>query len=344
MQDENAVQRAHHNIIGLVFLARRTEHHAQEIGRVGQVVARIDIRLTLGVLVRHRDQCRHFRDQPQRRDVAVLRVADVERIMVEGRHRAHQPGQHRHRVRVAAETAQEELHLLVHHGVMRHYLDEIRLLRPVRELAVQQQVAGFEEVAMPRDLFDRVAAIHQFALVAVDVGDFRIAGRRRQESRVVGEHAGLAVERANIDDVGADSAAEYGKLDRLASAVGERGFTSRLHHHLLCLSGITASRTGTSSSVSIAERLGEPRIGALGACANQVQQRLASIAQSGLERGQMGLCGWSLRLASSLLRTVSGAPAARAGTARFRGTPGQWRRTDARFPSGPGSAARVPSR
>jgi hypothetical protein len=38
-----------------------------------------------------------------------------------------------------------------------------------------------------------------------------------------------------------------------------------------------------NSCTSIAARFGEPRIGAPGACAYRVQQRLASIAQSGLE-------------------------------------------------------------
>ena len=52
------------------------------------------------------------------------------------------------------------------------------------------------------ELLDRVAAIEQHALVAVDIGDLGFAARRRGEAGVVGEHAGLGVELADIDDVG----------------------------------------------------------------------------------------------------------------------------------------------
>ena len=61
---------------------------------------------------------------------------------------------------------------------------------------------------MLRELLDRVAAVQQHALVAVDVGDARAAARRREEAGVVGEHPGLAVQRADVDHVRADRAAE----------------------------------------------------------------------------------------------------------------------------------------
>jgi hypothetical protein len=41
----------------------------------------------------------------------------------------------------------------------------------VRQLAVEQQVADLDEVALLGELLDRVAAVQQHALVAVDVGD-----------------------------------------------------------------------------------------------------------------------------------------------------------------------------
>ena len=62
----------------------------------------------------------------------------------------------------------------------------------VGQLALEQQVAGVEEVALLGQLLDRVAAVQQLALVAVDVGDRRVARRGGQEARVVGELAGLA--------------------------------------------------------------------------------------------------------------------------------------------------------
>ena len=66
---------------------------------------------------------------------------------------------------------EEAVHLLVHHGVARDAVVEIGLLRRGRQLAVEQQVAGLEEVAVLGELLDRIAAIEQDALVAVDIGD-----------------------------------------------------------------------------------------------------------------------------------------------------------------------------
>ena len=106
-------------------------------------------------------------------------------------------------MRVAAEALEEAGHLLVHHRVVGDAGDEVRLLRLARKIAFQQQVAGFEEVALG-DLLDRVAAIAQDAGFAVDVGDLGLAARGRQEARVVGEDAGLVVERRDIHHVGAD--------------------------------------------------------------------------------------------------------------------------------------------
>ena len=67
-------------------------------------------------------------------------------------------------------------HLLVHHRVVGDAVVELGLLRRGRQLAVEQQVADLEEVAVLGQLLDRVAAIEQHALVAVDVGD--LATRR----------------------------------------------------------------------------------------------------------------------------------------------------------------------
>jgi hypothetical protein len=81
--------------------------------------------------------------------------------VVEGRERADRPDHHGHRVRVAAKTLEEPGHLLVHHGVARDAIDEVRLLARGRQFTVEQQVAGLEEVAVLGQLLDRVAAIEQ---------------------------------------------------------------------------------------------------------------------------------------------------------------------------------------
>jgi hypothetical protein len=76
---------------------------------------------------------------------------------------------------VAAETAEEVVHLLVHHGVVGHTGLEILRFWARRQFAVKQQVADLEKVAMLGKLVDRIAAIQQDALIAIDVGDLGFA-------------------------------------------------------------------------------------------------------------------------------------------------------------------------
>src|SRR5205085_1897166 len=66
-------------------LARGFEHHGQEVFPVRQVVARVHHGLAHGVLVNHRCQGRHLGNQTDRGNFAMLRVIDVEGVVVEGR-------------------------------------------------------------------------------------------------------------------------------------------------------------------------------------------------------------------------------------------------------------------
>ena len=77
-------------------------------------------------------------------------------------------------MRVATETVEETVHLVVHHGVAGDAIVEVGLLRGGRQFAVQEQVAGLEEIAVLGELVDRIAPVEEHALVAVDVGDLRI--------------------------------------------------------------------------------------------------------------------------------------------------------------------------
>ena len=164
-----------------------------------------------------------------RRDISLVRVVDVHRIRVERGKRADHAGEHRHRMRVAAEPAHEELHLLVHHRVMRHDADEILLLHRVGQLAVEQQVAHLEKVVCDSELLDRIAAIQELAFVAVDVRDRRVARGGRQKPRIVGELAGLPVQASDVDHVRSDRAREDRKRDG-RGAVGEGKCRSAVGH------------------------------------------------------------------------------------------------------------------
>ena len=58
----------------------------------------------------------------------------------------------------------------MHHGVHGDVVIELAHLGGRRQLAVKQQIADLEEVALFSQLFDGVAAIEQYTLVAVDIG------------------------------------------------------------------------------------------------------------------------------------------------------------------------------
>ena len=113
---------------------------------------------------------------------------------------------HRHRVRVAPEAAEEIRHLLVQHGVVGDAALEVLELGGGRQLAVEQQVGDLEEVRLVGQLLDRVAAVEQLALVAVDIGDRALAGAGRGVAGVEGEDAAFGIEAADVDDVGPDRA------------------------------------------------------------------------------------------------------------------------------------------
>ncbi|MNN71493.1 hypothetical protein D3C81_1874360 [compost metagenome] len=150
-----------------------------------------------------------------------MRIIDVHRVVVERAHGTHQARQHGHRMGIAAETAHEELQLLMNHGVVHDVADELFLLLGVGQLALEQQVAGLEVVALLRQLLDRVAAVQQLALVAVDIGDLGIARSRRHETGVVGELTGLSVQLANVDHVRANGALVDRQLNA-GGTIGER--------------------------------------------------------------------------------------------------------------------------
>jgi hypothetical protein len=132
-------------------------------------------------------------------------------------------------VRVAPEAAEEVVHLLVQHRVVGDAAFEILQLRGGRQFAVEQQVADLEEMRFLGQLVDRVAAMQKLALVAVDEGDRAFAGRGRGEARIVGEHAALRIELADVDHVGAGGGRIHRQLVALA-VDGQRGGSWGLSH------------------------------------------------------------------------------------------------------------------
>ena len=82
----------------------------------------------------------------------------------------------------------------MHHGVVRDAIIELLLLRRGRQLAVEQQVADLQIVAIFGQFFDRIAAMQQHACVAVDIGDLGFAAGRRREARIETPQARLRLQ------------------------------------------------------------------------------------------------------------------------------------------------------
>lgn len=162
VEDENPIERALDDEVHHIFLGRNTEGHAQEIARIGQLVARIDEGLADRIFIRHRRDRRHLRDQPVAGDHALVRIVDLRsEIVIEGRQRPDDAAHHRHRVRVAAEAAIKGRELFVEHRVARDRIVEIGKLLRVRQLAVQQQIADLHEAGIFGKIADRIAAVEE---------------------------------------------------------------------------------------------------------------------------------------------------------------------------------------
>jgi hypothetical protein len=203
----------------LVLLARHREHHVQEVLGIFEIVARIDEGLADRVLVGHRGDGWHLRDQTIRRDHALVRIGNIKAVVIEGRQRADHAAHHRHRVRVAAEAGEEPVDLLMQHRVQRDVALELLLLCGIRQLALEQEVADFHEIGILGEVLNRVAAMHQHAFVAVDIGELGFAACGRGEAGVVSEMACLAVELSDVDDLGPDGSAHQRQIEALAGTV-----------------------------------------------------------------------------------------------------------------------------
>ena len=222
MQDEDALHRARQHGIDLVFLARHGEAHVQEVGGEAEIVLGVNEWLADMILVGHRSDRRHLGDQPDRGDHTLVGIGDIGRVVIEGRQRADDAAHHRHRVRVAAEAAEELRHLLVHHRMTGHAIVEILLLRLGRQFAVKQQVADFQKIAVLGQLVDRITAMEQDAGIAVDIGDGGFAARGGGEAGIIGEGAGILVKGTDVDHIWTNRPASDCEVMRLAGHFDRR--------------------------------------------------------------------------------------------------------------------------
>ena len=114
----------------------------------------------------------------------------------------------------------ESLDVLVHHRVHRDVVVPHLQVLVVRQLALDDQVGGLEIRALLGQLLDRIAAVTQDALVAVDVRDTALARSRVGERRIVGHQAEIVGTRLDLSQVHRSDRAELdGNLVLLPRAV-----------------------------------------------------------------------------------------------------------------------------
>ncbi len=234
MQGEQLVQRVGLHLADLVILARRGEGHVQEIAGIAEIVAWIDEGLAQGILESPGGDGRHLGDQPVRGDHPVFRVIEVQVIVVEGGERADGGAHHCHRMRVAAEAAEENLHLLLEHGVVGNRILELLQFLGVRKISLEQKIGDLEEMRLLGKLLDGIASVLQNALVTVDIGDLGRAASRRPVTRIVGEHAGIGIKFTDIDDIRANAARQDRVFPSPSVAIIRYGYSAGIGIRILC--------------------------------------------------------------------------------------------------------------
>ncbi len=220
------------------------------------------------MLVRGRGDRRNLRDDAMGKNLAMARVIDVHRVVIERRHRRHHAREHRHRVRVVLEAVEESQQRFVDHRVVLDGVREFGELLGGRQLPVDQQVRHFQEVALLGQLLDRVAPVQQHTVVAIDESNFTFARRRGHEARVERKHAVFLGEIADAEHIGPERAAlhfgerllagrQIGQFKLLFSHDDNLGanFANRCHR------GSLTGRFGEGASGQAVEKRASPSVG-----------------------------------------------------------------------------------
>ncbi len=207
MQNKDAVQRPYQHRIRFVRLTRSGKHHVHEVGGVRQIVFGVVERQAVGIAVAHGRNGGDFGNHAGFGNAAVIRIADVQTVLVKRRQSTHHTHHHRHRVRIATETAEKPSELFVHHIVAQNGGFKLLFLLCIGQFAVEQQIAGFQIIAGFSQLLNRIATVIQLTFIAINKGDFRFARGGGGKAGVESEHIGTGVQFADINHIRAEGAA-----------------------------------------------------------------------------------------------------------------------------------------
>jgi len=206
VQNEQQIERLGRDGVDLIGLARHGEQHLQHVAAVVEVVAWVDERLAKRMLVCCGGDCGDLRDDTVGEDLAMARIIDIHRVVIERRHRRNHRRHHRHRVRVVMEPVEEAQQRLVDHRVISDVAGELLQLLAAGKLSEKHEIRYFHERALLGELLHRIASVQKHSGIAVDVRDLAVGGRCETESRVVSEDAEVPIDRGNVDYGGSDGA------------------------------------------------------------------------------------------------------------------------------------------
>jgi hypothetical protein len=195
-----------------------------KVGDVAQVVPGEFIGQAPRVPERERRDGGDLGQEPHPLDIAVLGIVNVLGVRVEGTESAHHAEQHAHGMGIVAEPFQELDDVGVDVGVVGDLVHPLVQFLLAGQLAFTEQPGHFQEAGLVRQLLDRVAAIAEDSLVAVDEGDRAAAGGGIHERRVIGHEPEVLLRRLDLAKVHRlDGAFRDGYLVGFAGAiVGDR--------------------------------------------------------------------------------------------------------------------------
>ena len=104
---EEDVQGAFENIVRLILLLRRLEHHVQEVAAIREIVVRVRIGQPYTVAIGESGDGRNFGDETVNLFLAAIGIENIFGFRVEGRERADSALEHSHRVRVVVKAFHE---------------------------------------------------------------------------------------------------------------------------------------------------------------------------------------------------------------------------------------------
>ncbi len=221
VQQQQLVERADGDIVGLIQLVRLREHHVQQVGRVPELVARVVDRPANGLAVACGGDCSDLAHEPGRRLHEVVAVLGQHERRLEATQGVDHGRKDRHRRRVRGEAVEVMQHVLVDVLVGAQQAPELRELRRRRQLAEDQEVRRLYEARPFGQIFDGIAAIAEDAFLAVDEGDLALAGARVAVAAIECDEPGFGAQLRDID--------------------GRLGFRADNDRHFIALAVVTQS-------------------------------------------------------------------------------------------------------